>query len=349
MRPTSLAKSLAALGFLGVLTLTGNAAWSQSDIATYTGADRTQKLVEGAKKEGTLTIYSSATVDDMTALTSAFQKKYGIKTSVWRASSENIIQRAATEARGNRFDVDVFETDGVAMEAIHREKLLQVVKSPFFTDLVPAAIPPHGEWIGDRLQVFTAAYNTRLVKKDDLPKKFEDLVDPKWKGKLGIEAADSDWFSAVVSDMGEEKGLKLFREIISKNGISVRKGHTLLANLVVSGEVPLSLTTYLYKVMQLKNDKAPIDWFILPPEVARSQGTGLARKPPHPYAGVLFMDFLLSDAQSIFAERDFIPTNIKVKPLPQGMTLKFIDPAKLLDENDKWDKLYKEIVVNQSR
>jgi iron(III) transport system substrate-binding protein len=285
----------------------------------------------------------------MTALTSAFQKKYGIKTSVWRASSENIIQRAATEARGNRFDVDVFETDGVAMEAIHREKLLQVVKSPFFTDLVPAAIPPHGEWIGDRLQVFTAAYNTRLVKKDDLPKKFEDLVDPKWKGKLGIEAADSDWFSAVVSDMGEEKGLKLFREIISKNGISVRKGHTLLANLVVSGEVPLSLTTYLYKVMQLKNDKAPIDWFILPPEVARSQGTGLARKPPHPYAGVLFMDFLLSDAQSIFAERDFIPTNIKVKPLPQGMTLKFIDPAKLLDENDKWDKLYKEIVVNQSR
>jgi len=347
--PLRLVKSLPMLAILGALAIPGTPAWSQSDIATYTGPDRAQKLLEGAKKEGTLTIYTSATVDDMTALTAAFQKKYGIKTSVWRASSENIIQRAATEARGNRFDVDVFETDGVAMEAIHREKLLQIVKNPFLGDLIPAAVPTHGEWIGDRLQVFTAAYNTRLVKKDDLPKKFEDLVDPKWKGKLGIEAADYDWFSTVVSDMGEEKGLKLFREIVTKNGISVRKGHTLLANLIVSGEVPLALTTYLYKVMQLKNDKAPIDWFILPPTVARSQGTGLARKSPHPYAGVLFMDFLLSDAQSILAQRDFIPTNIKVKPLPAGMELKFIDPAKLLDESEKWEKLYKEIIVNQTR
>ena len=131
------------------------------------------------------------------------------------------------------------------------------------------------------------------IKKADLPKSYEDLTNPKWKGKLGIEAADYDWFSAVVGELGEEKGLKLFRDIVAKNGLSMRKGHTLLANLVVSGEVPLSLTTYLYKVLQLKNDGAPIDWFVLPPEVARSQGTGMARKAPHPHAAVLFMDFLL--------------------------------------------------------
>src|SRR5262249_479518 len=157
---------------------------------------------------------------------SAFQKKYGIKTNVWRASSENIIQRAATEARGNRFDVDVFETDGVAMEAIHREKLLQEVKTPLLADLMPQAIMPHKEWIGDRVPMLTGGYKTRLVKKEDLPKSYDELVDPKWKGKLGIEADDSDWFAAIVSDMGEEKGLKLFREIVAKNGLSVRKGHT---------------------------------------------------------------------------------------------------------------------------
>jgi iron(III) transport system substrate-binding protein len=329
--------------------LSTTAALAQADIATYQGADRVQKLVEGAKKEGALTLYTSATVDDMAALTGAFEKKYGVKVNVWRASSENIIQRAATEARGNRFDVDVFETDGVAMEAVHREKLLQVVNSPYIKELIPAAIPPHKEWIGDRVQIFTAAYNTRLVKKADLPKTFDDLLDPKWKGKLGIEAGDYDWFSAVVSEMGEEKGLKLFRDIVTKNGLSARKGHTLLANLIVSGEVPLSLTTYLYKVVQLKNDGAPIDWLALPPEVARAQGTGLARKSPHPHAGVLFMDFLLSDAQAILAQRDFIPTNVKVKPLPAGLTLKFVDPAKLLDENDKWEKLFKDIVTNQAR
>jgi iron(III) transport system substrate-binding protein len=338
-------KPLQLLAFLSILAITGPAAYGQSDIATYQGADRTQKLVEGAKKEGTLTIYSSATVEDMTALTTAFTKKYGVKTQVWRASSENIIQRAATEARGNRFDVDVFETDGVAMEAIYREKLLQEVRSPLLADLMPQAIRPHKEWIGDRVQIFTAAYNTRAIKKDDLPKSYDDLTNPKWKGKLGIEAADHDWFSAVVGSMGEEKGVKLFREIVTKNGISARKGHTLLANLVVTGEVPLALTTYLYKVLQLKNDGAPIDYVVLPPEVARPQGTGMARKAPHPNAAVLFMDFLLSDGQEILAKRDFIPTNVKVKPLPENMPLIFVDPALLLDQNDKWEKLYKDVIT----
>src|SRR5215468_1970503 len=268
-RREGLIKSLQLLSFLGLLGLSGSGAWGQADIATYQGADRSQKLLEGAKKEGTLTIYSSATVDDMAALTQSFEKKYGIKTQVWRASSENIIQRAATEARGSRFDVDVFETDGVAMEAVYREKLLQEVRSPLLADLMPQAIRPHKEWIGDRVQIFTAAYNTRAIKKDDLPKTYDDLTNPKWKGKLGIEAADHDWFSAVVGTLGEEKGVKLFREIVTKNGLSARKGHTLLANLVVTGEVPLALTTYLYKVQQLKNDGAPIDYVVLPPEVAR--------------------------------------------------------------------------------
>jgi iron(III) transport system substrate-binding protein len=340
-------KPLQLLAFLSILAITGPAAYAQADIATYQGADRNQKLLEGAKKEGTLTIYSSATVEDMTALTTAFTKKYGVKTQVWRASSENIIQRAATEARGNRFDVDVFETDGVAMEAIHREKLLQEVRSPLLADLMPQAIRPHKEWIGDRVQIFTAAYNTRAIKKDDLPKVYDDLTNPKWKGKLGIEAADHDWFSAVVGELGEEKGVKLFRDIVTKNGLSARKGHTLLANLVVTGEVPLALTTYLYKVQQLKNSGAPIDYVVLPPEVARPQGAGMARKAPHPHAAVLFMDFLLSDGQEILAKRDFIPTNVKVKPLPENMPLIFVDPALLLDQNDKWEKLYKDVISSR--
>jgi iron(III) transport system substrate-binding protein len=342
----------ALVGLIG--TLAGSAALAQigstvADVAGYQVADRTQKLIEGAKKEGTVSIYTSATVDDMAALTSAFEKKYGIKVQVWRASGENLIQRAVVEARGNRFDVDVFETDGPVMESLHREKILQEVKSPYLSELIPAAILPHREWIGDRVQIFTAAYNTNAVKKADLPKSYEDLVNPKWKGKLGIEAADTDWFSVVIGDLGEEKGLKLFRDIVKTNGLSVRKGHTLLANLVVSGEVPLSLTTYLYKVQQLKTEGAPIDWFVLPPEVARSQGAGVARKAPHPHAAVLFMDFLLSDGQAILGKRDFIPTNVKVKPLPANLALRFTDPAKILDENDKWDKLYRDIVINQSR
>ena len=176
-----------------------------------------------------------------------------------------------------------------------------------------------------------------------MPKSYEDLLDPKWKGKLAIEADDAVWFGALVTAMGEEKGLKFFRDLVRTNGLSVRKGHTLIANLVVSGEVPFALTVYHYKAEQLKRSGAPIDWHVLPPGIARFLGTGVLKRAPHPHAAVLFFDFMLSDAQALLVDHDFTPTNMKVKPL--DAPFKLVDPAQVLDEGDKWQKLYQEIVV----
>src|SRR5467141_97178 len=103
---------------------------SLEEMASYKGADRSQRLMEGAKKEGTLSMYTSAQSDDMGALVAAFEKKYGIKVSMWRTSSEKVLQRAVTEARANRFAVDVLETNGPELESMHREKVLQKVASP---------------------------------------------------------------------------------------------------------------------------------------------------------------------------------------------------------------------------
>jgi iron(III) transport system substrate-binding protein len=320
-----------------------------AEIASYQGPDRLQRLIEGAKKEGFVSVYNSAPVDDMTVFAGAFEKKYGVKVRVWRASSENILQRSVTEARAGRFELDIAETNSPEMEALHREKLLQEVKSPYLGDLIPQAIPPHREWIGTRLNIFSFAYNTRLVRKDELPRSFEDLLNPRWKGKLGIEAADLDWFAGVVGELGEARGLKLFRDIVAANGMSVRTGHTLLTNLVVSGEVPLALTVYNYKAEQLKNDGAPIDWFVLQPALARPQGVGLARRAPHPHAAVLFFDFMLTDAQDLMLKRDFIPTSRRISTPLNKFPLKFVDPKVVLDENDKWSRLYKEIITGAAR
>jgi iron(III) transport system substrate-binding protein len=318
-------------------------------LAAYEGADRTQKLIEGAKKEGTLTMYTSAPVDDMKILTDAFDQKYGVKVRLWRGSSENVLQRGVTETRAGRYEADIFETNGPEMEALHREKLLQAVKSPLHTELLKQAIFPHGEWVGTRLNIFVGAFNTNLVKKEDVPKTYEGFLDAKWKDKLGIEAEDQDWFAALMGVMGEEKGLKLFQDIIAKNGISVRKGHTLLTNLVASGEVPLALTVYSYKAEQLKNNGAPIDWFAIPPAFARVNGVGVSRTAPHPHAAVLFYDFMLKEAQQLLVSRDFTPTNTTVKPLPEGMELRFIDPKVILDEGEKWSKLYNQIIIARAK
>jgi iron(III) transport system substrate-binding protein len=319
------------------------------NLAALEGGDRTQKLVEGAKKEGTLTFYTSAPVDDAKILTEAFEKRYGVKVRLWRGSSENILQRTVVESRAGRFEADLIDTNGPEMEALHREKLLQAVKSPLHSELMADAIRPHGEWVGTRLNIFVGAYNPKLVKKEDVPKTYEGFLDPKWKGKLGIEAEDTDWFAATVTSLGEEKGLKLFRDMVATNGLSVRKGHTLLTNLVVSGEVPLALTVYSYKAEQLKNDGAPIDWFGLPPVVARFNGAGVMKNAPHPHAAMLFYDFMMREAQELLASRDFTPSNLKVKPLPEGLKVEFIDPKVVLDEGEKWTKLWNEIVLKKGR
>ena len=323
---------------------------TSTTIATYQGADRQQRLIEGAKKEGELLVYTSAPVDDMAALTTAFEKKYGVKVKVWRAGSEKVLQRTLTEAQGNRFDVDIIETNGPELETLHREKMLQAVKSPYLADLIPQAILPHGDWVSTRINIFAAAYNPKLVKKEDLPKTYQDLLNPKWKGKLGIEAEDADWFSGVIADLGEGPGLKLFRDIVATNGLSVRKGHTLLTNLVVSGEVPLALTVYNYKAEQLKNKGAPIDWFVIGKNaIARQNGVGVTLRAPHPHAAVLFYDFCLTDAQEILLKRDFIPTGKKFESPLTRIPLKFVDVKVILDEDKKWTKLYEDIITKQSR
>ena len=345
---------LAAVALLAAVTVPAaaqvKAGATTAEVANYAGADRAQKLAEGAKKEGELNIYTSAQSDDMGALVSAFEKKYGVKVNMWRSSSEKVLQRAVTEARGNRFTMDVAETNGPELEAMHREKIFEAVKSPYLADLIAPAINSHGEWVGTRLNVFTQAYNTSLVKKEDLPKTWEDLLNPKWKGKLGIEQEDSDWLAGQYAELGEARAAKVFKDIVAANGVSVRKGHTLLTQLVVSGEIPLALTVYNYKAEQLKGKGAPIDWFTIGPAIARPNGIGVAKKAPHPHAAVLFYDFEISpEGQKILAGRDFVPTSKKVDTPLNKIPMKFVDARIALDEFQKWEKLYAELFTKGAK
>lgn len=321
-----------------------------AELAANAGPDREQRLAEGARREGHLLLYTSLTVEDMTVLNSAFEKRYGVKVTMWRASSEKIVQRALAEARAGRFDVDVFESNAPSLEILYREQLLQAVRSPHHADLIPAAVPAHREWVGARLNVFVHAYNTKLVRKDELPTSYADLLNPRWKGRLGIEASDEDWFAAVVQQLGEEKGLKFFRDLVATNGISVRRGHTLLTNMVAAGEVPFALTVYNFTAEQLKQRGAPLEWFVLPPAIARANGVAVARRAQHPHAALLYYDFMISDeGQDILLKRDFVPASRKLDTALNRGPLVIIDPALIVDEGERWAKLYDEIIVKQGR
>jgi iron(III) transport system substrate-binding protein len=313
-------------------------------LATYQGADRGRLLIDGAKREGELTLYSSMQVDSITPLQKAFEAKYGIRIRIWRGSGKDILQRVVTEAAASRNDVDIMESDGFALETLRREKLLQEVRSPYLADLIPEAPGPQTQWVGTRVSIFAGVYNTNLVKKENLPKSYEDLRNPAFKGMLGIEADDDDWFGSVVGLMGEEKGLKLFRDIVATNGISVRKGHTLLTNLAAAGEVPIGLTVFMQNADVARKAGAPVDWFLIPPTIARANAIAMAKRAPHPHAALLFYDFMLSDGQEIMLGREFVPTSRKISSVLSRISVNFVPPDVVLDQGEKWQKLYAELL-----
>jgi iron(III) transport system substrate-binding protein len=316
---------------------------SIQEIATYSGADRQERLVEAAKKEGELTVYHA--YPQLTAVTAAFTKKYGIKVKNWRSGSEAILQRVTSEARGRKYDVDIVQNNAPESEALHREGLVQAVGSTYLKDLIPAAIPTHKEWVGITIDVYSAAYNTNSIKKEELPKTYRDLLDPKWKGRLGVEAEDHAWFATLLTAMGEQQTLKLFNDIVATNGISVRKGHSLLASLVASGEVPLGLSVYSWNPDQLKEKGAPIEGLLIEPVVGQFSSMSMVKKAPHPNAAALFYDFMLTEGEQILSDMKFVPTSKKVKsPIPSNITIKFIDPGQALDNSEKWIKGYQAVM-----
>lgn len=309
-----------------------------------------QANVEAAKKEGTLTLYTTIAEKDLPVIIRPFEDKYGIKVNVWRAGTDKVLQRAVTETKAGKNDFDVVHFGAPEMEALTREKVLRPVDSPVHKDLQAGSVPAHKSWAATILSVWVQAYNTNAVKKEDLPKTYRDLLDPKWKGKLGIEVKNDDWFATVVHLMGTEKqGLEFFEKLVATNGISPRQGHTLLNNMVVSGEVPMALTVYNYMPEQAKKKGAPIDWIALEPAVARANAVGVAARAPHPNAALLFYEYLLGpDGQKAFVSMDYVPTNARVESPLKGVKIIQTDPIRSLDESEKWSKLYQDMVVKKA-
>ena len=315
------------------------------EVFKYQGADREKKLIENAKKEGKVVVYTSLNLKDSVPITEAFEKKYGIKTVLWRASSEKVIQRSLTETRANRYSADVYETNGPEMEILHREKLLADFYSPGIKDIPPETIPAHRQWIPDRFNFFTIAYNTNLVKPEDVPNTYEDLLHPRWAGKIGLESGDTDWFGAVVKGIGEAKGVAFFRKL-AEGKPEMRTGHTLIAELVASGEIPLAAAVYNHNAERLIEKGAPIKWKPLSPTFGRPNSIGVSNRAPNPHAAMLFVDFMLSqEGQELIKARNRVPASKLVKSKLNDFKFVMIDPVIVLDEGDKWEKLWSELFL----
>lgn len=334
---TALAAALAALAAGAAAQPAG----PNHAVYQYKGFDRDARLVERARQEGTVSFYTSMAPTEGKPLVDAFEKKYeGIKVQMWRGLSDAVVQRVVSEARSRRHAVDVVETNGPEMESLARENLLAEFHSPHLADLPAALLTRHGQWVPDRMNFFVVAYNTQKVRAEELPKTYEGFADPKWKGRIALEATDAEWMGGVVKTWGEARAMGMFRKLADMKP-DMRKGHVLLAQLIASGEIEVGLTAYQSNVLSLKQRSAPIDWAAVEPVIARPQGIGLARHAPHPNAALLFADFMLSpQAQELLAGMGRAPVSRRVRSEISPPSFVMSDPAVILDENDKWQQLW---------
>jgi iron(III) transport system substrate-binding protein len=336
--------ALAALLVLGLATHAG-AQTMAPDIYLYRGTDRAERLAAKARAEGTLTLYTSLATTESGPLAQAFEKKYGVKVQLWRALSENVLQRALTEARGGRRSLDVVETNAPEIEALAREQVVAEFDSPYFADLSAWALPAHRRWVSDRANLLVTGYNTAQVKREELPTSVDGFADPRWKGRLSIEATDSDWMYAVVQFMGDERGQEFFRKLAALKP-QMRKGHILVAQLVAAGELAVCLTTYSGNADSIKAKGGPIDWVAVEPLVGRPQAVALAKNAPHPHAALLFADFLLSpEGQKLLGDMGRVPASRAQKtPLDDHRSI-MVDPIKWTEEAPNWEKLWNELFL----
>lgn len=346
----TLPKTVALLVLLaGLLPAAAQAqsAVKTEELLNYQGPDRQQRLIEKAKQEGALTVYTSLAPTESQPLAQAFEKKYGIKVELWRALSDRITQRAVNEAKAGRHAVDVVATNSPEMETLAREKIFTQVYTPHLADLHAASVPKHRLWLPDRFTVFVVGYNTNLVRREELPASVRGFADPRWKGRLGIEANDAEWMAALIKKWGHEPGMAFFRKLAELKP-DIRKGHVLLAQLVAAGEIPVGLTIYSSNAETLKRKGAPIDWAPLD-AVARPQGIAVAKNAPHPAAALLYVDFVLSaeEGQKMYEAMGRPPANTKIKSSLTNFNYSVIDPVIVLDEAEKWNKLWEELFLKK--
>jgi len=283
-------------------------------LETLPPAERQQKLYEAAKSEGEAVVYANMDVSAMKPLTDGFMKKYpGVQATSVHFSGAAIITRLDTEARAGKPMSDVALSGQLGVLALIDKNIAARYRSPAREFFNAGLKDKEGLWTAYMTNVMVSAYNTQQVKKEDAPRRVEDLLKPRWKGKLTMDSQSYVWFGTMMQYLGEEAGLRFMKRLNEQN-ISHQRGRRLMTQLVAAGEFDMAVETNLNSVLTLAKQGAPLAFAPIQPYFLSPSLVFMSANAPRPYAAALFIDYLLSEAgQRIIVTTNRMPANAKVK------------------------------------
>jgi iron(III) transport system substrate-binding protein len=342
-------KMLVCLLFLALISpspLAAQGGKSVAELAAYNKPDREKMLYEGAKKEGSLMWYTSLTGGPNTEGPKILEAKYpGVKLQVYRGNSDAIIQRVLQEAQAKRFLVDAIETTFPVLKVMQEYKLLAPYFSPHLgqypDDAKEKADKGLVYWTTDRESYIGLAYNTNSVQGNAVPKSFDDLLKPDLKGKIGFATTDTGArvIAAMLKAKGAEFVQKLKAQEISLHSVSGRA----ILDMVISGEVGVSPTVFLSHSRVSIAKGAPIKWVPMELVPTNAGGVAVPANAPHPYAALLFADFLLSPEGQKFLGKFGLDSALNKPDFKRYYAEAGMTAMQYEKENEKWEKLLREI------
>src|SRR5215467_1616102 len=320
------------------------------NIANLKTADRQKVLVEGAKKEGKVIFYTGLIVDQVVRpLQSAFEKEYPFLQVVYfRGNSEAIAQRVLIEYQAKKYEVDVV-SGSAATGMVQRAGYMQRFYSPELAAYPSELKDPKGFWGSTNVYFMTLGYNTRNVKADEVPKTYEELLNPRWKGQMMWSTSRGSgapqFIGNILLTMGQEKGKAYLQKLKSQNIAKSTASARQILDLVIAGEYPIAIQIFNHHAYISKTAGAPVEWRPLEPVTATINTIGLASYAPHPHASMLFLDFLLSKkGQKVVQLSNYLPSHPEMPALqadlkPGGGRFKkanYLSPEVLFDKGNEW-------------
>ena len=303
-------------------------------LSTLPPDQRKKAIEDGARQEGQFVFYTSMSVQDNPKVMAAFEKAYPfVKTDVYRGTPRSALLKASTEARAGRYAVDIIGTAPVEMWQLKQAKLSTGYLSPELQSMPKGSYDPEGYWSAFEVTPIVVAFQTKLLRAADIPNNYQDLLNPKYKGKMNLGTEEYDWFSVMLDAMGQDKGLAYMRALAKQDLHLPGPSSRMRVQLMLAGESAIALAARGRRVVEFKEQGAPIDFRIFDPYAGEPNSLALMARAPHPYAAILFADYLLSQTgQAMLAEipRLSIRKGIKQRGRLQDLFAKeftFVNPA----------------------
>ena len=301
-------------------------------------AASTDSILDGAKKEGRLVLYTAMQPEDSTKLIELYRSRYPfVDATFFRAGSAPLLNRILTETRSNRLLFDVVSGKVADLLLLQMKGLLGRIISNELALYPDKFKDKQNRWVDVYNNYYTIAYNAGRLKPGEIPARWEDLLDPKWgDGKIALEPRSYDWFFGMMTAWGREKTNDFMRKL-NLNKPAFRDGNVLIANLLAAGEFPIAIT-YAHLVERLRARGAPVDWISVKPMIAAPISIAVAARPSHPNAATLFADMVLSkEGADLLNSMGRAPTRSDVSTSAKRLDPKTLDLIPLHVSSDEMD------------